>query len=46
MYYYEEDVKQENITEVFDNLEDSVSSEKENNDGEVDLNDLANGGEQ
>ncbi len=46
MYYYEEDVKQENITEVFDNLEDSVSSKKENNDGEVDLNDLANGGEQ
>lgn len=45
MYYYEEDVKQENITEVFDNLEGSVSS-KENSDGEVDLNDLANGGEQ
>ncbi len=45
MYYYEEDVKQENITEVFDNLESSVSS-KENSNGEVDLNDLANGGEQ
>lgn len=45
MYYYEEDVKQENITEVFDNLEGSVSS-KENSNGEVDLNDLANGGEQ
>ena len=43
MFYYEEDVKQENITEVFDNLEDDVLPEKND---EVDLNDLAQGGEQ
>ena len=27
MFYYEEDVKQENVSEVFDNLGDIVSGE-------------------
>ena len=44
MYYYDENVDQSNLGEVFDNLSDvEVSS---NDDTSVDLNELAQGGEQ
>lgn len=43
MFYYEENVKQQNIKEVFDNLEDDIAPTQNN---EVDLNELAKGDEQ
>ena len=44
MYYYDENVDQSNLGEVFDNLSDvEVSSNAETS---VDLNELAQGGEQ
>lgn len=60
MFYYEQDVKNENLTEVFEDLEEnstepqSDESKKENigsvadeaSEGTVDLNELAQGGEQ
>ena len=60
MFYYEQDVKNENLTEVFEDLEEnstepqSDESKKESigsvadksSEGTVDLNELAQGGEQ
>lgn len=60
MFYYEQDVKNENLTEVFEDLEEnstepqSDENKKENigsvtdesSEGTVDLNELAQGGEQ
>ena len=54
MFYFEQDVKNENLTEVFEDLEESdalntdgiASLAEEETEGTVDLNELAQGGEQ
>ena len=49
MFYFEQDVKNENLTEVFEDLQDSTQDNtqpEESTDGTVDLNELAQGGEQ
>ena len=49
MFYFEQDVKNENLTEVFEDLQDSTQENtqpEESTDGTVDLNELAQGGEQ
>ena len=54
MFYFEQDVKNENLTEVFEDLEESdalntdgiASLAEEKTEGTVDLNELAQGGEQ
>ena len=49
MFYFEQDVKNENLTEVFEDLQDSTQENtqpEENTDGTVDINALAQGGEQ
>lgn len=49
MFYFEQDVKNENLTEVFEDLQDNTQENtqpEENTDGTVDLNELAQGGEQ
>ena len=49
MFYFEQDVKNENLTEVFEDLQDNTQENtqpEESTDGTVDLNELAQGGEQ
>ena len=49
MFYFEQDVKNENLTEVFEDLQDNTQDNtqpEESTDGTVDLNELAQGGEQ
>ena len=60
MFYYEQDVKNENLTEVFEDLEENSTEPQsdenkkesigsvadESSEGTVDLNELAQGGEQ
>ena len=49
MFYFEQDVKNENLTEVFEDLQDNTQDNtqpEESTDSTVDLNELAQGGEQ